>query len=175
VSNIRPTCEPAFCEFYRILCLFSFSNYFPSDVRVTWLFSFYSQVDAETLTYFRFRNLRGIRRVFGCSTFPQRKLWAIIIAFQVYVFVQQGQERTFVLFLQSEPLRCNPTQIGLQLFVLYGLAALGAWPGVPLMQLVVTDLAIASIAMVSKMLGSLLLVAAKQQALVFVCKFTYLQ
>ena len=127
-------------------------------------------IDAGTMTYFRFRNFRGIRRAFGLATYPQRKLWAIIVAFEVYVFVQQGQERTLVMFLQTSPLRCGPTQIGLQLFVLYGLAALGSWPGVPFAQRVITDLAIAGVAMVSKMIGSFLLVAASNGAVVYACE-----
>jgi len=129
-----------------------------------------SSVDAGTMTYFRFRNFRGIRRAFGCATYPQRKLWAIIVAFEVYVFVQQGQERTLVMFLQTSPLRCSPIQIGLQLFVMYGLAALGSWPGVPLAQRVMTDLAIAAVAMVSKLIGSLLYVAASTGAVVYACQ-----
>jgi len=127
-------------------------------------------VDAGTMTYFRFKNFRGIRRAFGCATYPQRKLWAIIVAFEVYVFVQQGQERTLVMFLQTSPLRCGPVQIGLQLFVMYGLAALGSWPGVPLAQRVITDLGIAAVAMLSKMLGSFILVAASNGAVVYACK-----
>jgi len=55
-------------------------------------------VDAGTMTYFRFRNFRGIRRAFGLGTYPQRKLWAIVVAFEVYVFVQQGQELNSVRF-----------------------------------------------------------------------------
>jgi len=127
-------------------------------------------VDAGTMTYFRFRNFRGIRRAFGLATYPQRKLWAIVVAFEVYVFVQQGQERTLVMFLQTSPLRCGPTQIGLQLFVMYGLASLGSWPGVPLAQRVITDLGIAGIAMVSKMVGSLMYVAASNGAVVYACE-----
>jgi len=127
-------------------------------------------VDAGTMTYFRFRNFRGIRRAFGLGTYPQRKLWAIIVAFEVYVFVQQGQERTLVLFLQTSPLRCGPTEIGVQLFVMYGLAALGSWPGVPLAQRVITDLGIAALAMLSKMIGSLLLAAASTGAVVYACE-----
>ena len=127
-------------------------------------------VDAGTMTYFRFRNFRGIRRAFGLGTYPQRKLWAIIVAFEMYVFVQQGQERTLVMFLQTSPLRCGPTQIGLQLFVMYGLASLGSWPGVPLVQRLITDLGIAAVAMLSKMIGSLMLVAASNGAVVYACK-----
>ena len=92
------------------------------------------------------------------------------MAFEVYVLVQQGQERTLVLFLQTSPLRCGPTEIGLQLFVMYGLAALGSWPGVPLAQRLITDLGIAALAIVSKMLASLMLVAASNGAVVYACK-----
>ena len=127
-------------------------------------------VDSGTMTYFRFKNFRGIRRAFGCATYPQRKLWAIIVAFEVYVFVQQGQERTLVMFLQTSPLRCGSVEIGFQLFVMYGLASLGSWPGVPLAQRVITDLGIAAVAMVSKMIGSLLLVAASNGAVVYACE-----
>jgi len=127
-------------------------------------------ISAETLTYFRFRNFRGIRRAFGLSTPAQRKLWAIVIAFQLYVFVQQGQERTLVMFLQNDPLRAGPVEIGQQLFVLYVLAGLGSWPGVPLLQRAVDDLGIAAIAMASKMIGSVLTAVATGGALVYVGK-----
>lgn len=124
-------------------------------------------ISAETLTYFRFRNFRGIRRAFGWSTPAQKKLWAIVAAFQLYVFVQQGQERTLVLFLQNEPVKAESIQIGLQLFVLYGLAGLGSWPGVPLLQRVIDDLGIAAIAIASKMIGSLMMAVATNGTLVY--------
>ncbi len=116
------------------------------------------------------RDFRSIKHVFGCKTLPQKKLWAVFFAFQLYVFVQQGQERTFVLFLQNYPLYWNPTQIGIFIFVLYTLAGFGAWPGVPLLQRVSDDVIIAMIAMVSKLLGSLLLAFAKADPLVYICK-----
>lgn len=124
-------------------------------------------ISAETLTYFRFRNFRGIRRAFGLSTLPQRKLWAIVGAFQLYVFVQQGQERTLVLFLQNDPIRAGSVEIGLQLFVLYALAGLGSWPGLPLMQRVLDDLGIAAIAITSKLVGSMLTAMATNSGLVY--------
>ena len=117
------------------------------------------------------RNFRGIRNVFGCRTIPQKKLWAIFFAFQVYVFVQQGQERTFVLFLQNPPLYWDSVQIGIFIFVLYTLAGLGSWPGVPLLQRITDDIGIAIIAMISKALGSFLLAFAKEDALVYICKY----
>lgn len=117
-----------------------------------------------------FRNFGAIRHVFGCKTVAQRKLWSIFFAFEIFVFVQQGQERTFVLFLQNHPLHWLPTQIGLFLFILYVLAGLGAWPGVPLLQRLMTDLSIAAIALLSKLIGSLLLAVAQGSFVVYLCK-----
>jgi hypothetical protein len=109
--------------------------------------------------------------VFGCKTFAQKKLWAVFFAFQIYVFVQQGQERTFVLFLQNYPLYWGSIKIGVFLFVLYTLSGFGAWPGVPLLQRFCDDIIIAMIAMVSKLIGSMLLAFAKGDPLVYICKF----
>lgn len=114
-----------------------------------------------------FRNFGGIRHVFGCKTIEQRKLWAIFFAFQIYVFVQQGQERTFVLFLQNHPLHWMPTQIGMFLFILYVLSGFGSWPGVPLLQRIMSDLSIAAIALLSKLIGSLLLAVAQGSFVVY--------
>lgn len=119
---------------------------------------------------FSLRSLHCIRHVFGFKTIGQRKLWAIFFAFQIYVFVQQGQERTFVLFLQNHPLHWTSTQIGLFLFILYVLAGFGSWPGVPLLQRIVSDLSIAAIALLSKLIGSLLLAVAQGSFVVYLCK-----
>ena len=116
------------------------------------------------------RDFRGVRHVFGCKTLPQKKLWAVFFAFQVYVFVQQGQERTFVLFLQNYPLYWRSLQIGVFLFVLYTLAGLGSWPGVPLLQRITDDASIAILAMISKLLGSVLLAFAEVDPLVYLGK-----
>ncbi|ELT94116.1 hypothetical protein CAPTEDRAFT_227959 [Capitella teleta] len=113
------------------------------------------------------RDFRGLKHVFALKTLPQKKLWAVFFAFQIYVFVQQGQERTFVLFLQNFPLSWRPMQIGVFLFILYALAGLGAWPGVPLLQRITDDASIAILAMLSKMLGSFLLAFAEVDFLVY--------
>lgn len=113
------------------------------------------------------RDFRGVLHVFGCKTLPQKKLWAVFFAFQVYVFVQQGQERTFVLFLQNFPLYWQPLQTGIFLFILYTLAGLGSWPGIPLLQRIMDDASIAILAMISKLLGSLLLAFAEVDPLVY--------
>ena len=119
------------------------------------------------LTPTSYRSLRGIKHVFGCKTLPQKKLWAIFMAFQVYVFVQQGQERIFVQFFQSHPLSWSPPQIGLFIFVLYVVAGFGSWPGVPLLQKLVSDLSIAAISLLSKLLGSLIMAFAQESFTVY--------
>jgi len=123
---------------------------------------------------FSLRSLHCIRHVFGCKTNGQLKLWAIFFAYQIYVFVQQGQERTFVLFLQNHPLHWSSTQIGMFIFILYVLAGFGSWPGVPLLQRIVTDLSIAAIALLSKLIGSLLLAVAQGSFVVYLCKISIL-
>jgi PCFT/HCP family folate transporter-like MFS transporter 1/3 len=133
-----------------------------------------SQIDsifAEKHRCFRFCNFRGIQSAISLKTPAQRKLWAIVVAFQLYVFVQQGQERTLVLFLQNKPVGASPDHIGLQLFVLYVLAGIGSWPGVPLLQLVVNDLTIAAISMASKLAGSLITAVATNETLIYVGKY----
>jgi len=93
---------------------------------------------------------------------------------QIYVFVQQGQERTFVLFLQNSPLYWKSLQIGLFLFVLYALSGLGCWPGVPLLHRVCDDVSIAIIAMISKAVGSFILAFARNDAMVYLCEYAVL-
>ena len=114
------------------------------------------------------RDFQGLRYVFGLKTLQQKKLWAIFFAFQVYVFVQQGQERTFVLFLQNSPLLWNTVRIGLFLFVLYVLSGLGSYPGVPLLQRLCDDISIIILAMLSKALGSFVLAFSKNDATVYI-------
>ena len=121
-----------------------------------------------------FRDLKPIRRVFGCTSRSQRKLWAIFIVFLVYVFIQQGQERTFVLYLQSAPLYWRSVQIGTFLFVLYTLSGIGCWPGIPLMLRLVSDVDIGLIALLSKVIGSSILAFATETKTIYLCKYTLL-
>ena len=119
------------------------------------------------------RDFHGIKQIFGCKTYAQKKLWAVFFAFQIYVFVQQGQERTFVLFLQNYPLYWDSIKIGIFLFILYTFSGFGAWPGVPLMLRFCDDNTIAIVALVSKLLGSLFLGFAKTDPLVYVCEYNH--
>lgn len=117
------------------------------------------------------QDVRSIRHICGCSTISQRKLWAMFFAFQIYVFVQQGQERTYVPFLEHAPLCWGSVGIGLFLFALYFISGLGSWPAVPLMHRCIGDVAIFIIAIMSKGVGSVLLAFANNKALVYLCKY----
>ena len=116
------------------------------------------------------RGVKGIKHLFSLETISMRKLWAIFVATQIYVFVQQGQERTFVMFLQSDPLHWNSVQIGIFFLVLYGLSGLGSWPGVPLLKLVMGDISLFFISIISKAMGSLVLAFALEEFTVYLCK-----
>ena len=116
------------------------------------------------------RDVKGIKHLFSLETISLRKLWAIFVAFQVYAFVQQGQERTYVMFLQSMPLHWNSLQIGVFFLVLYGLSGLGSWPGVPLLKLVVGDISLFFIAVISKAMGSLVMAFALNEFTVYLCE-----
>ena len=83
-------------------------------------------------------DFKSVSHICGCQTLSQRKLWAMFFAYIIYVFVQQGQERTNVLYLENYPLCWGSINIGIFLFVLYFLSGLGAWPGVPLLHKVRT-------------------------------------
>ena len=118
------------------------------------------------------RNIKGIRHLFTLDTVKHKKLWAIFWAFQVYIFVQQGQERTFVLFLQNSPLFWRAIKIGCFFLVLYGLSGLGSWPGVPLLQRFTSDVAITILAIVSKAMGSFIMAFATDDFTVFLCEYS---
>ena len=120
------------------------------------------------------QDVKSIRHICGFSTISQRKLWAMFFAFQVYVFVQQGQERTYIPFLEHYPFCWGSVGIGVFLFALYFLSGLGAWPAVPLLHRCgVGDVVIFMIAVISKALGSLLLGFATTDVLVYVCEYNY--
>ncbi len=114
------------------------------------------------------QDLKAVRHICGCSTLSQRKLWAMFFAFVIYVFVQQGQERTHILFLENYPLCWNSIRIGIFMFVLYFVAGLGSWPGVPLLHRFIGDLPIFFIAIISKAVGSVVLAFARNQPSVYI-------
>lgn len=113
-------------------------------------------------------DFRSMRHICGCATLSQRKLWAMFFAYIIYVFVQQGQERTNILYLENYPLCWGPVNIGVWLFVLMFLAGLGSWPGVPLLHKVMGDLPIFIIALISKALGSFVLAFANSSGFVYI-------
>ena len=88
----------------------------------------------------------------------------------MYVFVQQGQERTYIPFLEHFPLCWGSVKIGLFLFALYFLSGLGSWPAVPLMHRCIGDVAIFILAVISKALGSILLAFANSSVIVYLCE-----
>lgn len=114
-----------------------------------------------------FRSFKGIKNLFSYSSVSRKKLLAITIAFVVYVFVQQGQERTYVLFLQSPPLYWESVQIGTFFLVTYGLSGMASWPGVPLLQRAVDDVTIIILALISKAGGSFLMAFATESFAVY--------
>ena len=131
--------------------------------------------EPETDTLVRDRNptiedIRSVRHICSCGTLSQRKMWAVFFAFQIYVFVQQGQERTYVLFLENTPLCWGSVGIGLFLFTVYFVSGLGSWPAVPLLNRCVGDVALFLFAILSKALGSILLGFATTPALVYLGK-----
>ncbi len=148
---------------------------------IPFFFIFLLLNEPETDTLVRDRNptiedIRSIRHICSCGTLSQRKMWAVFFAFQIYVFVQQGQERTYVLFLQNYPLCWASVNIGLFLFTVYFLSGLGSWPAVPLLNRCVGDVALFLFAILSKALGSILLGFATTPALVYLGKlFSVLQ
>ncbi len=132
--------------------------------------------EPETDTLVRDRNptvedIRSVRHICSCGTLSQRKMWVVFFAFQIYVFVQQGQERTYVLFLENTPLCWGSIGIGLFLFTVYFVSGLGSWPAVPLMTRCIGDVALFLFAIISKSLGSILLGFAMTPALVYLGKY----
>lgn len=116
-----------------------------------------------------FRNFKGIRHLFDLGNISHKKLWAVTLAFVVFVFVQQGQERTYVLFLQSSPLYWNSIQIGVFFLVTYGLSGVASWPGVPLLQRAIDDVSIMILALISKAASSFLIAFATEEFAVYLC------
>ena len=116
------------------------------------------------------RDVKGIKHLFTLGTISMKRLWAVFFAFQIYIFVQQGQERTFVMFLQNEPLHWRAIRIGTFFLVLYGLSGLGSWPGVPLLKRCLGDVSITLLALISKAMGSFIMAFATDDITVFLCK-----
>lgn len=114
------------------------------------------------------QDFKLVRHICGCATLSQRKLWAMFFAFIIYVFVQQGQERTHILYLENYPLCWDSVKMGMFMFVLYFLSGLGSWPGVPLLNKVIGDLPIFFIGIISKVMGSLVLAFAKNSVTVYI-------
>ena len=110
------------------------------------------------------------RNLLGCKTHLQRRLWILIVAFQLYLFVQQGQERTMVLFLQNEPLCWNSVSIGWFIFALMLLSGLGCYPGLLLLNKCCSELAVAIAALVSKATGSIALGFASDSIAAYICE-----
>ena len=117
------------------------------------------------------KSLKGVRNVTGCTTISQRHVWAIYWAFQIYVFIQQGQERVYVLFLSEDPFYWDSIQIGLFFFILYVGAGLGSYPGIPILLHVMGEALIVTLAVICKLLSSIILAFAKGDVPVYICKY----
>ena len=100
---------------------------------------------------------RGILSICGCKSRSRIKFWVLFLAFQLYVFVQQGQERTIILYMTNPPFCWTSIQIGNLLFVLMTIAGLGSYPGIPILQKCSGDIVIFIVALASKAAGSLIL------------------
>lgn len=95
--------------------------------------------------------------LFNLKPSVRRKIWLTFGGYIIFVFVQQGQERTFVPFLKGPPLLWDSSRIGIFFFIVYTFAGLGAWPGVILLRKCCGDVVICLISMFSKILGSVFL------------------
>ena len=111
--------------------------------------------------------------IFNLETMQKKKMWMVFIAFQIYVFIQQGQERTFVPFLEHHPFCWHAQTIGMFFFVMMLLSGLGSWPSIPLLQRRIDDTSIFILAIISKAAGSLLLSFAQTPFVVYMGKLLY--
>ena len=105
--------------------------------------------------------LAGIKDLCSCQNDSLRTLWSVFFAFQVFVFVQQGQERTFVLFLANKPLCWGPAQIGFFSFIFMTVSGLGTYPGILILHRCTGDFTILVLSLLSKAAGSVLFAFAK--------------
>ena len=112
----------------------------------------------------------GIKDLFRYDTQRRKIMWCVMIAFISYCFVQQGQERTTVLFLKNEPLSWDDEKIGLFYLVMYLVAGFGVMPGGPLLEKCMGEASAIILAMMSFTAGSLILAFAKTPFLIYLCE-----
>lgn len=67
-----------------------------------------------------------ILKLFRCAERTSLRIWLAIMAFQSFSFIALGQEITTVLYLLGAPHSWSPVNIGVYLFVMMGLSAVGA-------------------------------------------------
>ena len=114
--------------------------------------------------------LEGVKTITGCSTVSQRQLLAIYWAYLIYVFIVYGQERVYILFLSEDPFYWDSIHSSVFFFIMYMVAAFGAYPGIWILQHVMGDLLILFLSAVGKLLSSIILAFAKSDVLVYLGK-----
>ena len=117
------------------------------------------------------KGLKGVKGVTGCTTISQRHVWAIYWAFQIFVFIQQGQDRVYVLFLSEDPFYWDSIQISLFFFIMYMGVGLGSYPGVPILLRFMGETLIVTLAVFCKLLSSIILAFATGDVPVYICKY----
>ena len=109
----------------------------------------------------------SIRDLFRLDTRQHKIMWCIVVAFISYCFVQQGQERTTVLFLKNAPLTWDDEHIGIYYLVTYLVSGVGAMPGGILLERCMSEASVIILAMFSFSAGSLMLAFARSPFLVY--------
>ena len=130
-----------------------------------------NQEEMKVNVEYNHQDLLSVTNICSCREKRRVKFWAIFIAFQVFVFVQQGHERTFVLFLGNYPLCWRAAQIGVFFFILMLVSGLGSYPGIKLLYYCFDDVSIAILAVISKGAGTFLLAIADNYVETYASKY----
>ena len=115
---------------------------------------------------------RDVMKVTGCLTISEQQVRAIYCMFLIYAFIQQGQTRMYVLFLSEEQFYWDSVQIGVFIFILYVGAGFKAYPGISILKHVIGDLPIVTLAIICKLLSSVILAFAKDDIPVYLGKYS---
>lgn len=108
----------------------------------------------------------------SCGTPSQRKLLALFIAYELYILIQQGQEKTYVPYLQNSPFCMNIIQVSYFIAIVFISSAFFCWPGVPIFyKLGVDDDTLAFLAVASKLISTIVLTFSRTPNQAYICEF----
>ena len=120
------------------------------------------------------KSIKNCAKLFSCEKFSNRRLWLVFIAYQIFSMVHQGTERTRILFLTNYPLCFSSYDVGLFVFALAILGALGTLIALlPLNKTENIDSVLAIVGLISTLVGTILFAYSSERWQLYLSKYMF--